>query len=79
MGNNDEVEVAKDSRDEVSSIDAEAIYKDLEINSDSINMYSCPEPDCLCIFQKYGNVHKYLDSGDHRMKRTTKHWLTNLK
>lgn len=50
MGNNDEVEVVKDSRDEVFSIDVEVIYKDLEINSDSINMYFCFELDCLCIF-----------------------------
>lgn len=38
----DEVEGANDSKDEVFSIDAEALCEDLEINSESINMYTCP-------------------------------------
>lgn len=45
--------------------------ENLEINSEGINIYTCPEPDCLCTFQKYGNLHKHLDSGDHRMKKNS--------
>lgn len=41
------------------------------VKSESINMYTCPQPDCLCTFQKYGNLHKHLDSRDHRMEKNT--------
>ena len=43
-----------------------------EDSNTSSYMFTCPEPNCLLSFMKYGNLSKHLDKGDHQLRQSHK-------
>ena len=41
---------------------------DVDVTSSSC-LYTCPEPNCLQSFQKYGNLNRHLDIGKHKYRK----------
>ncbi|XP_062568266.1 uncharacterized protein LOC134230450, partial [Saccostrea cucullata] len=49
-------------------VDAENTQTIVEECNESSLIFTCPEPNCLMSFQKYGYLSKHLDRGNHKTK-----------
>ena len=59
--------------DQTSGSSEDQNDKDVEDDEEESNegtlLYTCPEPNCLLTFNKFGNLNNHLDRGNHKMRK----------